>query len=178
MDDLRRSMPAVRKHEPGQTCALREPAAAGEDSGSAVLSRSSPAPASPPRGRDPGASGADATRREQGRRRTKPWSVLDLIWTFGDCGRFNWSATFKIDGSVVVAHDGIVLDQFILDLTKAILNGLGREYLRDHTRFDGRCYVVNHGYPLVTGAELDAGLAGQASQPADQRDADPSAHAA
>jgi hypothetical protein len=85
--------------------------------------------------------------------RPKRWSVLDLIWAFGDYGS-NWSATFKADSSVVVAaHDGEVLGQFVLDLTKAILSGLGWEFLSRHTRFDGCCYVVASDYQLIAGSE-------------------------
>lgn len=89
--------------------------------------------------------------------RPKRWSVLDFIWAFGDYGS-KWSATFKADSSVVVsAHDGVVLGQFVLDLTKAILNGLGREFLSRHTQFDGCRYVVAADYQLIAESEPEAG---------------------
>lgn len=89
--------------------------------------------------------------------RPKRWSVLDFIWAFGDYGS-KWSAIFKADSSVIVAaHDGEVLGQFVLDLTKAILNGLGREFLSRHAQFDGCRYVVAADYQLIAGSEPEAG---------------------
>ena len=86
---------------------------------------------------------ADGLRIRAPRRRSKPWSVLDLIWSFGDYSSLSWSAKFRIEPSIVVAaHDGVTLNQFLLDLTKAILDGQGWEVLHSRTRFDGSCYVI------------------------------------
>jgi hypothetical protein len=82
------------------------------------------------------------------RRRSRPWSVLDLIWSFGDYSHLSWSAKFRLEPSIVVAaHDGDLLGQFVLDLTKAILDGQGWEFLLRRTRFDGSCYVVTDTRP-------------------------------
>ena len=104
--------------------------------------------------------------------RPKRWSVLDFIWAFGDYGS-KWSAIFKADSSVIVAaHDGEVLGQFVLDLTKAILNGLGREFLSRYTQFDGCRYVVAADYQLIAGSEPEAGDAAAtcADAPSARRD--------
>jgi hypothetical protein len=108
------------------------------------------------------------------------WSVLDLIWTFGDRPG-DWSAMFKLDTSVVVvARDGVVLDRFLRDLTKAILNGLGWEFLHCHASFHGGRHVIHDDYLLITEAEADTsvGLGLRASQTTHAHDSDHSAPAA
>ena len=109
----------------------------------------SPASASPhgPPVAQPAAEN-DARRGRAPRRRSRPWSVLDLVWSFGDYSSARWSARFRIEPFIVVAaHDGVVLNQFLLDLTKAILDGRGWEVLLRRTRFDGSCYVITDTYP-------------------------------
>lgn len=93
--------------------------------------------------RTPSASDSAAQVGRLPRRRSRPWSVLDLIWSFGDYSSTDWSAKSRIEPSIVVAaHDGVTLNQFLIDLTKAILDGQGWEFLLHYTRFDGSCYVL------------------------------------
>src|SRR6185437_6590545 len=51
------------------------------------------------------------------RRRSRSWSILDLIWSFGDYSSLSWSAKLRIEPRIVVAaHDGELLGQFLLEL--------------------------------------------------------------
>src|SRR6185437_13184180 len=90
----------------------------------------------------------DGRRGRAPRRRSRSWSILDLIWSFGDYSSLSWSAKLRIEPRIVVAaHDGELLGQFLLELTKAILDGQGWELLLRCTRFDGSSYVVTNNSP-------------------------------
>ena len=163
MTDLSSSAPVMPGPEPEQGAARAQPLLSRDAAGGTAFASAAPdASRKPPTDANAGRPEPDGNRRVHGRRRRpKPWSVLDLIWTLGDYGNGNWSATLKLDDSVVVvAHDGGVLGQFLLDLTKAILNGLGKDYLRRHTHLDRGRYVIPDDYLLVTGSDPDktAGL--------------------